>query len=49
MDAHEKIYSVLSKLGYPTEFDTYTGNEKKYITYFGLLFFKILAKTLIII
>ena len=34
MDAHEKIYSVLSKLNYPVEFDTYTGKEKKYITYF---------------
>lgn len=33
-DSHEKIYDVLSRLGYPVEFDTYTGTEKKYITYF---------------
>lgn len=33
-DAHEYIYGVLSKIGYPVEFDTYTGVEKKYITYF---------------
>jgi len=37
MDAHEKIYAVLSKLKYPVQFDTYTGNEKKYITYFEIL------------
>lgn len=37
MDAHEFIYKILSELGYPVEFDTYTGNEKKYITYFELL------------
>jgi len=37
MDAHEKIYTVLSKLKYPVEFDTYTGTEKKYITYFEIL------------
>ena len=37
MDAHEIIYNVLSKLNYPVEFDTYTGTEKKYITYFEVL------------
>ena len=34
LDPHEKIYDVLSKTGFPVEFDTYTGTEKKYITYF---------------
>jgi len=37
MDAHEKIYKVLSELGYDVEFDTYTGKSKKYITYFEIL------------
>lgn len=37
LDAHEKIYKVLSDLGYPVEFDTYTGIEKKYITYFEVI------------
>lgn len=37
MDAHEKIYKVLSELGYDVEFDTYTGKNATYITYFELL------------
>ena len=37
MDAHEKIYKVLSELGYDVEFDTYTGKNSTYITYFELL------------
>lgn len=37
MDAHEKIYKVLSELGYEVEFDTYTGSNKKYITFFEVL------------
>ena len=37
MDAHEKIYKVLSEIGYDVEFDTYTGKNKKYITYFEIL------------
>jgi len=37
MDAHEKTYKVLSELGYDVEFDTYTGKNKKYITYFEIL------------
>lgn len=37
MDAHEKLYSVLSTLGYDVEFDTYTGSNNQYITYFEIL------------
>ena len=37
MDAHEKIYKTLSEVGYDVEFDTYTGKNKKYITYFEIL------------
>lgn len=37
MDAHEKIYKVLSELEWDVEFDTYTGKKKKYITYFEVL------------
>lgn len=37
MDTHEIIYKVLSELGYDVEFDTYTGNNSTYITYFEVL------------
>ena len=37
MDKHEYIYSTLSSTNYPVEYDTYTGKQKKYITYFEIL------------
>ena len=37
MDTHEYIYSTLSSINYPVEYDTYTGKQKKYITYFEIL------------
>lgn len=37
MDKHEYIYSILTTTNYPVEYDTYTGSQKKYITYFEIL------------